>query len=93
MQLTRITHLQSNQALASTNELEGSQAHSSMVTKSLEVLNLSQDRASLLFIGHIFYPIELKFFVVCPCVLLAEEKISKEQKQKKSLYQKRKEKK
>ena len=50
MQLTKITHLQLNQALASTNELEGSQAHSSMVTKSLEVLNLSQDQASLLFI-------------------------------------------
>jgi len=41
---------------------------------------------------HIFYPIELKLFVVCSCVLLAEKNISKDQKQKKVWIKKRKEK-
>jgi predicted GNAT family acetyltransferase len=48
----RITHSQSNQALASTSDLEGIQALSSMDIKSPKVLNLSHARVPLQFIAQ-----------------------------------------
>jgi hypothetical protein len=45
------------------------------------------------FLGRIFYPIELKFFRVYCCVLLAKNKISKEQKQGKKFWTKKEKKK
>ena len=49
---TRITHPQSIHTLASTSELEGSQALSSMDIKSTKVLNLSHARVPLQFIAQ-----------------------------------------
>ena len=52
MQHTRITHSQSDHTLAGTSELEGSQALSSMDTKSPKVLNLSHGRDTHLIIAQ-----------------------------------------